>query len=135
MKRKSDVDLSNIVTTKRKKTAKAESAFLAAIQASVAGVKYTSAGKMAGGKGTLARLGPLSFRNRNSNSIATKPPGIAAAKSAYPGTTFVSGHLLNAALGGSPASKNVTILSSSGNGSHKKLDNNLIKAALRASVA
>lgn len=52
------------------------------------------------------------------------PAAIDTARANYPGTNFIAGHLLNRALGGSGEdAKNLTILTSSANGSMKKFDN------------
>ncbi len=86
-----------------------------------------------GGGGTMAWrfLRVKDFMDINTNAVATLPPGIAAARLQYPGKHFKAGHLLNAAFGGpGNLSKNLTILSASGNSRHKAFDNK-IKEAFR----
>lgn len=89
--------------------------------------------KEQGGGGTLAwrYLRVKDFIDINTNAVASLPPAIKAARVKYPGKHFKAGHLINAAFGGpGNTSKNLTILSASGNGRHKRFDNN-IKEAFR----
>ena len=86
-----------------------------------------------GGGGTMAWrfLRVKDFIDINTNAVASLPPGIKAARAKYPDKHFKAGHLLNAAFGGpGNNSKNLTILSASGNSRHKRFDNN-VKEAFR----
>ncbi|MEU3465471.1 DUF4157 domain-containing protein [Streptomyces sp. NPDC006733] len=81
-------------------------------------------GSRGGGTSVHAVLGPLGYDDVNSNSNARLPPAIDDARQAYPGVTFIAGHLLNECFGGSgQKSKNLTILTASANSAHKSYDN------------
>lgn len=93
---------------------------------------YTCAdNSSAGGKYSRAVLGPNGIVAIGNKADPNLPLGIRAAGRAYEREHFVAGHLLNGEFGGSGKdSDNLTILSSSGNGNHKKFDNN-IKLAIQ----
>jgi hypothetical protein len=80
--------------------------------------------KKAGGKHSSAILGPGCLRSENSDADPNLPSAMKHAKTEYPDEDFVAGHLLNSALGGNGKdARNITILTSSGNSSHKGFDN------------
>lgn len=90
-----------------------------------AGPNYNWAdNKKAGGKHSSAILGPGCLRSENSDADPDLPSAMKRAKLEYPDEVFVAGHLLNSALGGHGTDpRNITILTSSGNSSHKGFDN------------
>lgn len=80
-----------------------------------------------GGKQVTAVLGPglaELVRTGSTNAVASALPKLADARSTYPHLGLVAGHLLNARFGGiGDQSKNLTILSASGNHYHQSFDN------------
>ena len=80
----------------------------------------------AGGKLSMAWLGPNSFVSRNSDANPKLPKAIEDARKAYPEKSFKAGHLLNAQFGGDGQNpNNLTILTAAANASHKNFDNPL----------
>lgn len=85
----------------------------------------------AGCSKAVAFLGPLSLRSVNSDANASLPPGIIAARVAYPRAYFKAGHMINACFGGNgQKSNNLTILTSSANTAMTAFDNR-VKDAVR----
>lgn len=85
--------------------------------------------KEAGGRCSIAVLGPNSKLEMGSDADPNLPKGIKRAKVKYPYEVFVSGHLLNAEFGGNGKNaKNLTILTSEANANHKNFDNPIKKA-------
>ncbi|WP_141316484.1 hypothetical protein [Streptomyces spinoverrucosus] len=90
----------------------------------------------AGGRHSSAILGPGAGLGKGSDSVGDKPQAIQAIKKKYPGTTFISGHLLNADFGGDGKDhKNLTVLTSTGNANHKKFDEPIKKALMQLRTA
>lgn len=86
----------------------------------------------AGSAKAVAFLGPLSLRSRNSDANASLPPGIIAARQAYPRAYFKAGHMINACFGGNgQKSNNLTILTGSANTSMTARDNRVKDALLQ----
>ncbi len=77
-----------------------------------------------GGTGVQAVLGPGPLSGTAADSKL--PQAIVAAREKYPGAKFKAGHILNQDFGGiGNAVENLTILSASGNSSHRRFDNNV----------
>jgi hypothetical protein len=96
-----------------------------------AGPSYVKANHpWAGGKCSTATLGPAALKEMGSDSDPKKPAAIERARQEY-GIRFISGHLLNAELGGDGNnSDNLTILTPTANSNHKGFDNP-VKEAIR----
>src|SRR2546430_13496957 len=89
----------------------------------------TPSGLDPGGQSVTCILGPAALQSKNSNAqSATSLPCLTNVRAAYPWQTFYPGHLLNTQFGGPGDSTNVTVLTASANGQHKRFDNNIVAA-------
>lgn len=83
----------------------------------------------AGGVHSWAVLGPDALVGMGTDANPRLPPGIDTVRRTYPQATFYAGHLLNADFGGSGQDpRNLTILTSAANTSHKAFDNPVKRA-------